>query len=87
MFGIKSCTVELSTCTTCLWLLCTSQKSSSKSPSTKTKTTFLGEKTEKLITLCSEEEVHVLCNCWHKEYFSGEELPYGGNVMRECKLS
>ena len=41
--------------------------SSGKSPSTKAKTTFSEEETEKLISLWSEEEV--LFNCRHKDYF------------------
>ena len=41
--------------------------SSGKSPSTKGKTTFLEEETEKLISLWSEEEVQF--NCRHKEYY------------------
>lgn len=41
--------------------------SSVKSSSTKAKTTFSEEETEKLISLWSEEEV--LFNCRHKDYF------------------
>ena len=41
--------------------------SSGKSPSTKAKTTFSEEETEKLISLWSEEEVQF--NCRHKDYF------------------
>ena len=54
--------------------------SSFKSLSRKAKTTFSEEETEKLISLWSEEEVHVLFNCRHKEYFLGVELSYGENV-------
>ena len=54
--------------------------SSSNSHSTKAKTTFLEEKTEKLSSLWSEEKV--LFNCRHKEYYSGVKL----HTSFECRM-
>ena len=45
--------------------------STGKSPSTKAKTTFSEEETEKLISLWSQEEV--LFNCRHKDYFNRDK--------------